>query len=57
MYAIEGGPGSPGQLVKFYTPVPVLSIVDPFDEEEVDGLIDRHFRIGMSKFELGQFLI
>ncbi len=57
MYAVEGGPESPSQLAKFYAPVPVLPIVDPFDEEEVGILIDRHFRIGMSEFELGQFLI
>ncbi len=57
MYAIEGGPGSPGQPVKFYALVLVLLIVDPFDEEEVNILIDQHFHIGMSKFELGQFLI
>ncbi len=40
IYAIEGGPGSPSQPAKFHAPVPVLLIVDPFDEEEVDVLID-----------------
>ncbi len=47
----------PGQPKKSYTPVPVLPIVDFIDEDEVDTLIERHFRTGMSKFELGQFLI
>ncbi len=53
----DGGLGSPSQPVKFYAPVPVLPIMEGFDDEEVDALIKRHFWMGMSRFELGQFLI
>ncbi len=28
-----------------------------YDEEDVDAMIYKHFKLGMSKFELGQFLI
>ncbi len=37
--------------------MPVLPIVDFLENEEVDILIEHHFQNGMSKFELGQFLI
>ncbi len=56
-YMVAGGPGSPGQLKKFYAPLPLLPTVESMDEEEVDTLIECHFKMGMSKFELGQFLI
>ncbi len=56
-YVVAGGPGSPGQLKKFYAPLPVLPTMESMDEEEVDALIQHHFKTGMSKFELGQFLI
>ncbi len=56
-YMVAGGPGSPGQPKKFYAPLPLLPIVESMDEEEVDALITHHFKMGMSKFELGQFLI
>ncbi len=56
-YIVQGGPGSPGQLKKFYAPLPLLTTVLAYDKEDVDTMIYRHFKLGMSKFELGQFLI
>ncbi len=56
-YMVPRGPGSPGQPKKFYVPLPLLPTVEFMDEEEVDALIEHHFKMGMSKFELGQFLI
>ncbi len=56
-YVIQGGPGSPGQPKKFYALLPLLPTVLAHDEEDVDAMIDRHFKLGMSKFELDQFLI
>ncbi len=47
---VARGPRSPGQLKKFYAPLPLLPTVEAMDEE-------RHFKVGMSKFKLGQFLI
>ncbi len=38
-------------------PLPLLPTVEAMDGEEVDALIAWHFKTGMSKFELGQFLI
>ncbi len=40
MYITDGGPGSPSQPAKYYTPVPMLPIVDFLDDEEVDTLIE-----------------
>ncbi len=56
-YVVPGGPGSLGQPKKFYVPLPLLPTVESMDEEEVDALISWHFKTGMSKFGLGQFLI
>ncbi len=56
-YVIPGGPGSAGQLKKFYASLPLLAMVLAYDEEDVDAMIYRHFKLGMSKFKLGQFLI
>ncbi len=56
-YEVPRGPGSLGQPKKFYAPLPLLLTVESMDEEEVDALIIQHFKTGMSKFELGQFLI
>ncbi len=56
-YVVDGGPGSPNQLSKFYTPVLILSMVEEYNHEELDPLFKRHFKYGMSQFELGQFLI
>ncbi len=56
-YVVPGGPGSVGQPKKFYASLPLLATVLAYDEEDVDTMIYRHFKLGMSKFELGQFLI
>ncbi len=32
-------------------------MVDGHDHEELDALFKKHFKYGMSRFELGQFLI
>ncbi len=56
-YVVAGGPGSPGQPKKFYALLPLLTTVQVMDDEEVDALIEWHFKTGMSKFQLGQFLI
>ncbi len=56
-YVVQGGPGSLGQPKKFYTPLPLLMMVQVMDEDDMDAMIDRHFKTGISKFELGQFLI
>ncbi len=56
-YIVQGGPGSLGQPKKFYAPLPLLTMVLAHDEEDVDAMVYRHFKLGMSKFELGQFLI
>ncbi len=56
-YMVARGPGSSGQPKKFCMPLLLLPTVEAMDEEEVDALIARHFKTGMSKFELGQFLI
>ncbi len=57
MYAAEGGLRSPGQPSKFYAPVLILPIAEVMDDDEVDALIERYFQLGISRFELGQFLI
>ncbi len=46
-----------GQPKKFYAPLPLLTMLVLHAEEDVDAMIFRHFKLGMSKFELGQFLI
>ncbi len=40
-YVVQGGPGSPGQPKKFYAPLPLLTMVQANDEEDVDAMIDR----------------
>ncbi len=56
-YAVDGGPGTPNQLLKFYVPVPILSTVEGLDHNKLDTLFKHHFKYGMSRFELDQFLI
>ncbi len=56
-YIVPGGPGSAGQPKKFFTLLPLLVTVLAHSEEDVDTMVFRHFKLGMSKFELGQFLI
>ncbi len=56
-YVVLGGPGSVGQPKKFYALLPQLTMVVLNAEEDVDAMIFWHFKLGMSKFELGQFLI
>ncbi len=56
-HMVARGPGSTGQPKKFHVPLPVLPTMEVMDEEEVDALIECHFKTGMSKFKLGQFLI
>ncbi len=56
-YIVLGGPGSLGQPKKFYALLPLLTMLVFYAEEDVDAMIFQHFKLGMSKFELGQFLI
>ncbi len=56
-YIVPEGPGSAGQPKKLYTLLPLLATVLAYREEDVDAMIFWHFKLGMSKFELGQFLI
>ncbi|MCP4547104.1 MAG: hypothetical protein GY835_11615 [bacterium] len=56
-YAAPGGPGSVGQPKKFYAPLLMLTTLVLYTDEDVDAMIFRHFKLGMSRFELGQYLI
>ncbi len=56
-YAIPGGIGSVRQPRKFYAPLPQLTILVLFADEDVDAMIFRHFKLGMPRLELGQYLI
>ncbi len=46
-----------GQPKKFYAPLPLLTTLVLYAEEDVDAMIFQHFKLGMSRFELGQYLI
>ncbi len=56
-YAELGGIGSAGQPRKFYAPLPQLSMLVLYADEDVDAMISRHFKVGMPRLELGQFMI
>ncbi len=56
-YAELGGLGMAGQPRKFYTPLPQLTTLVLFADEEVDAMIHRHFKLGMPRLELGQYMI
>ncbi len=56
-YATPGGPGSVGQPKKFYALLLMLTTLVLYAEEDVDAMIFWHFKLGMSRFELGQYLI
>ncbi|MCP4549733.1 MAG: hypothetical protein GY835_25025, partial [bacterium] len=46
-----------GQPRKFYAPLPQQSTLVLFADEDVDAMIRRHFKLGMPRLELGQFMI
>ncbi len=56
-YVVPGEPGISGQPTKFYAPAPLLETVGDLDYDELDALMKWHFKLGMSWYELGQFLI
>ncbi|MCP4549215.1 MAG: hypothetical protein GY835_22405, partial [bacterium] len=57
-YFVEaGGVGSPGQPQKFYASLPQLTTLVLFADEDVDAMVGRHFKLGMPRLELGQYLI
>ncbi len=54
-YVVDGGPGSPNQLPKFYVLVPILPTVEGLDHNEVDALF-RHCPIRLGcKVDLTKF--
>ncbi|MCP4548066.1 MAG: hypothetical protein GY835_16505 [bacterium] len=56
-YAKPGGLGAEGQPRKFYAPLPKLSTLVLYADEDVDAMVGRHFKLGMPRLELGQYLI
>ncbi len=56
-FAVEGGPSSPGLPAKLYVPVPIHPTVGNLDNDELDTLIEYHLKMGMPRYEMGQFLI
>ncbi|MCP4545849.1 MAG: hypothetical protein GY835_05205, partial [bacterium] len=56
-YAAPGGLGTAGQPRKFYAPLPQLDMLVLFADEDVDTMINWHFKVGMPRLELGQFMI
>ncbi len=46
-----------GQPRKFYTPLPQLTMLVLYANEDVDVMIFQHFKLGMPRLELGQYLI
>ncbi len=56
-YATPGGIGTVGQPRKFYAPLPQLTMLVLYADEDVDAMFFRHFKLGMPRLELGQFII
>ncbi len=56
-YVETGGIGSVGQPKKFYAMLPQLPMLVLFADEDVDAMVSRHFKLGMPRLELGQYLI
>ncbi|MCP4549659.1 MAG: hypothetical protein GY835_24655, partial [bacterium] len=56
-YVEAGGVGSPGQPQKFYAALPQLATLVLFADEDVDAMFCWHFKLGMPRLELGQYLI
>ncbi len=56
-YATPGGIGTVGQPRKFYALLPQLTTLVLYTDEDVDAMIFRHFKLGMPRLELGQYLI
>ncbi|MCP4541974.1 MAG: hypothetical protein GY832_33005, partial [Chloroflexi bacterium] len=56
-YVTPGGIGSAGQPRKFYAPLPQLTTLVRYADEDVDSMVDRHFKLGMPRLELGQYMI
>ncbi|MCP4548085.1 MAG: hypothetical protein GY835_16600 [bacterium] len=56
-YAEAGGLGTPRQPRKYYAPLPQLETLVLFADEDVDAMFRRHFKLGMPRLELGQYLI
>ncbi len=56
-FATPGGIGTPGQPRKFYATLPQLTTLVLYADEDVDAMFFRHFKLGMARLELGQFII
>ncbi len=56
-FAKPGGVGTLGQPNKFYAPLLQLMTLVLYADEDVDSMINRHFKLGMPRLELGQYLI
>ncbi|MCP4544095.1 MAG: hypothetical protein GY832_43850 [Chloroflexi bacterium] len=56
-YVMPGGIGSAGQPRKFYAPLPQLTTLVLYADEDVNAMVNRHFKLGMPRLELGQYLI
>ncbi|MCP4544725.1 MAG: hypothetical protein GY832_47100, partial [Chloroflexi bacterium] len=56
-YATAGGIGMTGQPKKFYVPLLQLPTLVLYADEDVDAMINRHFKLGMPRLELGQYSI
>ncbi len=56
-YARLGGIGTLGQPTKFYVPLPRLPTLKLYADEDVDSMVKRHFKLGMPRLELGQYMI
>ncbi len=52
-----GGVGPPGQPQKFYAALPQLATLVLVADDDVDAMFGRHFKLGMPRLELGQYLI
>ncbi len=56
-FTTAGGIGTAGQPKKFYVPLPRLMTLVHYADEDVDAMVNRHFKLGMPRLELGQYII
>ncbi|MCP4548021.1 MAG: hypothetical protein GY835_16270, partial [bacterium] len=56
-YVLASSFGTEGHPKKFYAPLPKLSMLELYADEDVSAMVGRHFKLGMPRLELGQFLI
>ncbi len=56
-FVVLGGIGTDRQPKKFYAALPQLPMLVLYADEDVDAMFYRHFKLGMPRLELGQFII